>query len=138
MRGYPKTSGSRGIHILVRIEPRWPFEDARRAALAVGRELERVGDALGCRDPGHLEERITRDDNVVAAVKRLADGLERAAAHDDGLAHGEAAKRLEIGGEPPGQTAVFADDAVFSHGHDKGENQFSTKPSASEMQSDRV
>jgi bifunctional non-homologous end joining protein LigD len=40
-RGYPKTSGSRGIHINVRIQPRWEFEQVRRAALALGREVER-------------------------------------------------------------------------------------------------
>jgi bifunctional non-homologous end joining protein LigD len=39
--GYPKTSGSRGIHVNVRIEPRWEFTEARRAALALGREVER-------------------------------------------------------------------------------------------------
>jgi len=39
--GYPKTSGSRGIHINVRIEPRWTFTDVRRCALALGRECER-------------------------------------------------------------------------------------------------
>jgi len=39
-RGYPKTSGSRGIHINVRIEPRWGFSDVRRAALALAREVE--------------------------------------------------------------------------------------------------
>ena len=39
--GYPKTSGSRGIHINVRIEPRWTFEDVRRAAVALAREVER-------------------------------------------------------------------------------------------------
>lgn len=40
-RSYPKTSGSRGIHINVRIEARWEFGDVRRAALAVAREVER-------------------------------------------------------------------------------------------------
>ncbi|HZP12294.1 MAG TPA: non-homologous end-joining DNA ligase [Nevskiaceae bacterium] len=39
--GWPKTSGSRGMHILVRIEPRWPFADVRRAALALSRAIER-------------------------------------------------------------------------------------------------
>jgi len=39
--GYPKTSGSRGIHINVRIEPKWTFTDVRHCALAIGREIER-------------------------------------------------------------------------------------------------
>ena len=41
LAGFPKTSGSRGIHINVRIEPRWPFGEIRRAALALAREVER-------------------------------------------------------------------------------------------------
>jgi DNA ligase D-like protein (predicted polymerase) len=41
MVGWPKTSGGRGIHVYVRIEPRWEFIDVRHAAIAVGRELER-------------------------------------------------------------------------------------------------
>jgi DNA ligase D len=45
-RGYPKTSGSRGIHILVRLEPHWTFQEVRRAALALGREIERRNPAL--------------------------------------------------------------------------------------------
>ncbi len=40
-RGFPKTSGSRGIHINVRIEPKWGFPDVRRCALALAREIER-------------------------------------------------------------------------------------------------
>ncbi len=40
-RGFPKTSGGRGIHIYVRIAPRWTFTDVRHAAIAFGRELER-------------------------------------------------------------------------------------------------
>lgn len=39
--GFPKTSGSRGIHVNVPIEPRWGFSQVRRAALALARELER-------------------------------------------------------------------------------------------------
>ena len=39
--GWPKTSGSRGIHINVRIERRWTFDQVRRAALALAREVER-------------------------------------------------------------------------------------------------
>jgi bifunctional non-homologous end joining protein LigD len=41
LAGYPKTSGSRGIHVLVRIEQRWEFTEVRRAALALAREVER-------------------------------------------------------------------------------------------------
>src|SRR5687768_896790 len=45
--GWPKTSGSRGIHVNVRIERKWGFDEVRRAALAVAREVERrvPGDA---------------------------------------------------------------------------------------------
>lgn len=39
--GWPKTSGSRGMHVLVRIERRWEFHQVRRAALALAREVER-------------------------------------------------------------------------------------------------
>ncbi|WP_127127645.1 non-homologous end-joining DNA ligase [Georgenia sp. SYP-B2076] len=38
---YPKTSGNRGLHMYVRIQPRWTFTDVRHAAIALGRELER-------------------------------------------------------------------------------------------------
>jgi bifunctional non-homologous end joining protein LigD len=39
--GWPKTSGSRGVHVNVRIHPRWSFPQVRRAALALAREVER-------------------------------------------------------------------------------------------------
>jgi DNA ligase D len=39
--GWPKTSGGHGMHVYVRIEPRWGFADVRRAALAFAREVER-------------------------------------------------------------------------------------------------
>lgn len=41
LAGFPKTSGSRGIHVNVRIEARWDFTEVRRAALALAREIER-------------------------------------------------------------------------------------------------
>jgi len=41
LTGWPKTSGSRGIHICVRIERRWTFTEVRRAALALARDIER-------------------------------------------------------------------------------------------------
>jgi DNA ligase D-like protein (predicted polymerase) len=44
--GWPKTSGSRGIHVSVRIEPRWTFDQVRRAALAIAREVERRAPAI--------------------------------------------------------------------------------------------
>jgi bifunctional non-homologous end joining protein LigD len=39
--GWPKTSGSRGMHILVRLQPRWGFDEVRRSALALAREVEK-------------------------------------------------------------------------------------------------
>ena len=44
--GWPKTSGSRGMHVFVRIERRWTFTEVRRAALALAREVERRAPAL--------------------------------------------------------------------------------------------
>ncbi|MDQ3955659.1 MAG: DNA polymerase domain-containing protein [Actinomycetota bacterium] len=41
LRGFPKTSGKRGIHVYVRIETRWPFTEVRKAALAFAREVEK-------------------------------------------------------------------------------------------------
>jgi bifunctional non-homologous end joining protein LigD len=46
LRGWPKTSGSRGMHVNVRIEPRWTFSDVRRAALALSRAVERRAPAI--------------------------------------------------------------------------------------------
>ena len=41
LRGWPKTSGSRGMHVNVRVHPRWDFSEVRRAAVALSREVER-------------------------------------------------------------------------------------------------
>jgi len=46
LRGWPKTSGSRGMHINVRIQQRWSFTEVRRAALALSREIERRAPTL--------------------------------------------------------------------------------------------
>ncbi len=46
LRGWPKTSGSRGMHVNVRIEQRWTFTEVRRAALALSREVERRAPGL--------------------------------------------------------------------------------------------
>src|SRR5438034_444655 len=44
--GWPKTSGSRGMHLFVRIARRWGFDEVRRSALALAREVERRGEGL--------------------------------------------------------------------------------------------
>jgi bifunctional non-homologous end joining protein LigD len=46
LTGWPKTSGSRGVHVLVRIERRWGFDEVRRAALALARDVERRAPGL--------------------------------------------------------------------------------------------
>jgi bifunctional non-homologous end joining protein LigD len=46
LRGWPKTSGSRGMHVNARIRPEWSFTEVRRAALALSREIERRLPAL--------------------------------------------------------------------------------------------
>src|SRR3954454_109611 len=46
LRGFAKTSGNRGVHIYVRIEPRWEFVDVRHAAIGLGRELARRDDGV--------------------------------------------------------------------------------------------
>jgi bifunctional non-homologous end joining protein LigD len=46
LRGWPKTSGSRGMHVNVRIHPRWSFTEVRRAALTFSREIERRAPSL--------------------------------------------------------------------------------------------
>ncbi|MEU1890505.1 non-homologous end-joining DNA ligase [Streptomyces pristinaespiralis] len=74
LRGWPKTSGGRGVHVFVPIEPRWEFTGVRRAAIAVARELER-------RMPGRVTtawwkeergERIFVDYNQTARDRTIA------------------------------------------------------------------
>ncbi len=59
--GYPKTSGGSGLHVYVRIEPRWEFGDVRRAALAFAREVQR-------RAPQDVTTEWWRKDRDPAAV----------------------------------------------------------------------
>jgi DNA ligase D len=74
LRGWPKTSGGRGLHVFVPIEPRWTFTEVRQAAIACGRELER-------RMPGRVTtawwkeergERIFVDYNQTARDRTIA------------------------------------------------------------------
>ncbi|WP_219093120.1 non-homologous end-joining DNA ligase [Streptomyces sp. JJ38] len=74
LRGWPKTSGGRGLHVFVPIEPRWTFTQVRRAAIAVARALERA-------DPGRITsawwkeergERIFVDYNQTARDRTIA------------------------------------------------------------------
>jgi DNA ligase D len=74
INGYPKTSGGRGVHVYVRIQPRWSFVEVRRAAIAFAREVER-------RSPDRVttawwkEERGTRvfiDFNQMARDRTIA------------------------------------------------------------------
>jgi DNA ligase D-like protein (predicted polymerase) len=59
--GWPKTSGGSGLHVYVRIEPRWTFTDVRRAALAFAHEVER-------RIPRHATTTWWRKDRDPSAV----------------------------------------------------------------------
>ncbi|MDH6576810.1 non-homologous end-joining DNA ligase [Kitasatospora sp. MAP5-34] len=74
LRGWPKTSGGRGLHVYVPVEPRWTFTDGRHAVIALGRELER-------RMPGKVTtawwkeergERIFVDYNQMARDRTIA------------------------------------------------------------------
>ncbi|WP_045864544.1 non-homologous end-joining DNA ligase [Streptomyces sp. WMMB 714] len=74
LHGWPKTSGGRGLHVFVPIAPEWNFAQVRRAAIAVGRELER-------RDPSRVTtkwwkeergERIFVDYNQTARDRTIA------------------------------------------------------------------
>lgn len=72
--GFPKTSGSRGIHVNVRIEPRWDFLEVRRAALALAREVERrlPGAATSAWWKQHRGQRVLLDYNQNARDRTVA------------------------------------------------------------------
>jgi bifunctional non-homologous end joining protein LigD len=71
--GFPKTSGSRGIHINVRIEPRNSFEEVRRAALALAREVER-------RMPGRATSKWWKEERVGVFVDYNQNARDRTVA----------------------------------------------------------
>src|SRR6476620_4885715 len=75
LTGWPKTSGSRGLHVLVRIERRWSFDQVRRAALALAREVERRAPDLATskwwkeeRQGGFLDYNQNAKDRTIAAA----------------------------------------------------------------------
>src|SRR3989440_977911 len=83
LTGWPKTSGSRGLHIYSRIEPRWAFPEVRRAAVALAREVERRAPQIATsrwwkeeRPGGFLDYNQNAKDRTVASaysVRPLAD-----------------------------------------------------------------
>ena len=86
--GWPKTSGSRGMHVYVRIEPKWTFGQVRRAALAFAREVER-------RAPGAGDEQVV-EGRAPRRVPRLQP--EREGPHDRRRLLGPAdARRPRVG-----------------------------------------
>ncbi len=82
--GWPKTSGGRGLHVFVPIEPRWTFTEARRATIALGRALERrlPDDVTVAWWKEERGERIFVDYNQMARDRTMASAYSiRARAH---------------------------------------------------------
>ena len=93
--GWPKTSGSRGIHVNVRIEPRWTFDEVRRAALALARDVERRAPALATskwwKEERHgvfLDYNQNAKDRTVASAYSVRPTPGRARLHAAGLGRG--------------------------------------------------
>jgi bifunctional non-homologous end joining protein LigD len=87
LTGWPKTSGSRGIHICVRIERRWDFDQVRRAALALAREVEARAPKLAT-SKWWKEERHGVFVSMPARFRELGDlhaGIDQHAGSIDGL-----------------------------------------------------
>src|SRR5256884_4247886 len=72
--GYPKTSGGRGVHVYLRIRPQWTFVEVRRAAIALGREVERRNPSLVTTSWWKEErgERVFVDFNQMARDRTIA------------------------------------------------------------------
>jgi DNA ligase D len=128
--GWPKTSGGSGIHIYVRIEPRWSFGDVRRAALAFAREVERRAPADATttwwrkdREPDKVfvdYNQNARDHTIASAysVRGVVDGTVSAPITWDEV-DDVAPRELTIATMPArfaalGDLHAGIDDAVFS------------------------
>jgi DNA ligase D len=128
--GWPKTSGGNGIHIYVRIEPRWGFHDVRRAALAFAREVERRAPADATttwwrkdREPGKAfvdYNQNARDHTIASAysVRGVSDGTVSTPIRWDELEDVEP-RELTIATVPArfarlGDLHAGIDDALFS------------------------
>ena len=96
MRGFPKTSGSRGIHVNVRIEPRWDFTEVRRAALALAREVER-------RMPGRATSKWWKEERVGVFLDYNQNARDRTVASR--LLGAPGARRARVGGAGVGRGA---------------------------------
>lgn len=72
LTGWPKTSGSRGIHVYVRLDPLWSFHEVRRAALAIAREAERRIDVATSAWWKEEREGVFIDFNQMARDKTIA------------------------------------------------------------------
>jgi DNA ligase D-like protein (predicted polymerase) len=85
LRGWPKTSGSRGMHVNVRIKPRWTFTQVRRAAVALSRAVERRAPTLA---KGWCKTSFCKLGlrNPVISARNLLAGAELSRRHDRHLA----------------------------------------------------
>src|SRR4029078_2314532 len=72
--GWPKTSGSRGLHIYVRIARRWAFDAVRRAALSLSREIER-------RMPGRATSKWWKEERQGGFLDSNHNARDRTIAH---------------------------------------------------------
>ena len=70
LQGWPKTSGSRGVHVVIRVQPRWTFSQVRRAALALAREVEQACACAG-------DQQVVEAKNASRRLPRLQPERQR-------------------------------------------------------------
>ena len=117
--GWPKTSGSKGVHVYVRIEPRFGFREVRRAALAFAREVERRAPALVTTTGG----RRSADGAIFLDYNQNAQGP-----HDRrGLLGARQAVRAGVGAGDLGRAARRR-DARLHHRDDAGAVRVARRP----------